>query len=104
MSCISKELKNDMYNYQINEVITNSLQTNIETIAEKSHIIIIDDKEIKNEDELQEIISKFYNIEIFDENTKIHIKLKINLREYLIISNMLFPALFKYKEVKVSGR
>lgn len=33
-----------------------------------------------------------YNEEWFDANTKVHFKLKLNLREYFIISNLLFPA------------
>ena len=37
--------------------------------------------------------------EFFNENTKIHMKMKINLREYLIITNKLYPTLIKWEEI-----
>jgi hypothetical protein len=60
--------------------------------------MLIDGVEILNKSHLLEIISNSYISEVFGENTKIHIKLKINIREYLIISNILFPSLEKFSE------
>jgi hypothetical protein len=49
--------------------------------------------EIKSEEDLNNLLSNFYDMKIFNENTQVHLKLKINLKEYLLISNVLFPTL-----------
>jgi hypothetical protein len=71
----------------------------MEEMEEKEKIIVIDDEEVRNFDEFNKILNDFYLNEkyfrIFDDNSKIHLKLKLNLREYLIISNLLFPTLIK---------
>lgn len=92
---ISEELKSDFNDYNVNTMISNALESPFEDLVEKSHILLIDNYEIKTENELDELINNFYNNKIFDENTKIHFKLKLNLREYLLISNVLFPTLIK---------
>jgi hypothetical protein len=54
---------------------------------------------IKNDLDFENLIKDVYNDEIlgkiFTGNTKIQMKLKINLREYLILTNMLYPTLIK---------
>lgn len=94
---MSNELEN-LENHDILDIMPDKLQTHICNIAKKKHIIYIDDVTIKNELELNEILKKFYSLELFNSNSKIHMKLKMNLNEYLIISNMLYPTFVKLKE------
>jgi hypothetical protein len=100
VSSISKELKNDIYCYNMNEIITDAIQK-INDIKGEKNIILIDNKEVTDEKCLNELISTFYSEKYFDEDTKIHIKLKLNLKEYLIISNLFFPTLVKIKKTVV---
>lgn len=58
---------------------------------EISNQLFIDNELIESQDEFIKIMENDYNQSIFDENTKIHIKLKLNLKEYLILTNTLFP-------------
>jgi hypothetical protein len=100
VSSISKELKNDIYCYNMDEIITDAIQK-INDIKGEKNIILIDNKEVTDEKCLNELISTFYSEKYFDEDTKIHIKLKLNLKEYLIISNLFFPTLVKIKKTVV---
>lgn len=63
----------------------------------KKHILLIDDHEILNENDFINLLQNFYTKKIFEENTKIHIKLKINLDEFLVLNNMLKPTLSLYE-------
>jgi hypothetical protein len=63
--------------------------------SKKPHKLILDNAEINSEKEFVELMENFYNSEIFDENTKIHLKLKINLYEFLIISHLVYPTFLK---------
>jgi len=82
--------KND---FDLNNIINKSIQ-NIELIEKKNHILTINNTLIKSEQDLNSFIE---NIEPWlSENNKIHLKLKINLDDYLIISNLLFPTLGIY--------
>lgn len=101
LSSISKELKSEIYTYSMETIINNALQLKFDNYIEKDHIILIDNHTINNEEELKELISNFYNNEVFNENTKIHLKLKLNLREYLIISNVLFPTLSIFEKINL---
>ena len=98
MESISKEINSELYYYSTDKIIINAIQSNPIECIEKKHIIMIDDFIINNSKNLDDLITNFYSKEIFNENTKIHIKLKLNIREYLIISNLFFPAFFKAKE------
>jgi hypothetical protein len=79
-------------------IISNAI-TEMKNENENEKTITIDDCKIKNIDEFEKILKEIYlNAnwpELFNENTKVHIKLKINLREYLILTNMLFPTFIK---------
>jgi hypothetical protein len=92
-------------NYALDDIISKSIQDFKKIkIKENSKIITIDDYPINSEEALLALIEKFYKNPvfnsthgpIFDSNTKVHLKLKLNLREYLIISNLLFPTLIKF--------
>ncbi len=74
------------------EIIDNSIQK-ISNIDEKEHVLLIDNVSIKNKEELMDLVNNFYCMDIFNVNTKVHLKLKINLREYLLISNLYYPTL-----------
>jgi hypothetical protein len=79
----------------MNDLINNALQSDIKQNIEKKHILLIDNNKIENTQEVLTLIEVFYSKEIFDENTKIHLKLKLNLREYLLISEVLYPTFIK---------
>lgn len=99
LTSISNGLDEIREDHKIKDIISKGIQ-NLEEIEEFSKIILIDDKEV-NKGELDITIREYTDGilgEFFHENTKIHMKLKINLREYLIISNMLYPTLIKWKE------
>lgn len=61
--------------------------------------LIIDNVKIESDLDFENLIKDVYGDKIlgkiFTENTKIQMKLKINLREYLILTNMLYPTLVK---------
>jgi hypothetical protein len=95
---LSKELKNlEKKNYSWLELISKSIQKeSIKNLTESEHELIIDDQPIKSDKDFELLIKNSYSLDIFDENTKIHLKLKINLREYIIITNILFPTLIQW--------
>lgn len=84
------------------EITPNSLQQ-INNIINADKIIFLDGVEIKSDKDFNETVkilyfnSNFTNI--FTENTNIHLKMKLNLNEYLILNNTHFPALIKYREI-----
>jgi len=98
MTSISEELDSLKNEYKLCDIISKSIQ-NLEEIKEHKKIITIDDQEIKNEIDFKEIIKNFYDDEIlgkiFNENSKVHIKLKLNLREYIVITNVIYPRLLR---------
>jgi hypothetical protein len=64
--------------------------------TKKKHQLILDDKVI-NKETFVALMETVYNGLIFDENSKIHFKLKINLDEFLLLSNNdLHPTLIKF--------
>jgi hypothetical protein len=98
MSSICHELDSLKNEYRLSDIVSKSLQ-NLEDIKEYKKIITIDDQKIETENDFLKIIDNFYNDEvlgqIFNENTKVHIKLKMNLREYIIVTNILYPRLLR---------
>lgn len=98
LSSISNELKNIDNDYQLNVFIDKSLQSiNKMNLIKEPHLLLIDDKVIVDSNDFNDLLENFYSKDIFDSNTKIHLKLKLNIDEYLIISNILFPTLIKFK-------
>ena len=87
--------------YKFKHIISKSIQI-MEESKENKKIIIIDNVEIENSLDFENLIKNQYNDEIlgvlFGANTKIHIKLKINLREFLIISHEIYPTLIKWEK------
>ncbi len=77
--------------------LINTIQKNIKLGKEEKHEILIDNLIVETEENLEKLIENFYNNKIFNDNTKIHVKLKLNLREFLVINNCLFPTLLEKK-------
>jgi hypothetical protein len=96
---LSKELEQLGEGFSNKNIITKSIQKfNLIDIKEELKLIIIDDRVVRTEKDFYLILETFYlnkNLPLFDQNTKVHLKLKLNLREYLIISNLLFPTFIK---------
>lgn len=90
-----KELKKLDEDIEINKLTNNSI--NKISFEKKENILIIDDNIINNNNDLNILIEKFYNPIIFSENTQIHIKLKLNINEFLIINNLFYPNLCMYE-------
>ena len=88
--------------YNMNRIISQAVG-NINEISEWKKELIIDDVKIKSDLDFENLIKDVYDDEIlgriFTENTKIQMKLKINVREYLILTNMLYPTLVKWEKV-----
>lgn len=103
LNSLSMELDKIKEEYKFSDIIENGIQKREEE-KEENKLILIDDREIKNYEELEDLINSLYFDKIlerlFNENTKIHMKLKMNLREYLIITNMLYPTLIKWKSIE----
>jgi hypothetical protein len=62
----------------LTKIITNSIQLNLKDIETFEHILLIDNNIIKNNNDFKNLINVFYKNPIFEENTKIHLKLKLN--------------------------
>lgn len=96
LDSLSKNL-NDLedYNSDLLENIIDLSITKINNCEEGGKILLIDDHEILNKTDLDLRLNSFYLNSFFSENSKIHLKLKINLREFLIISHLMYPTFFK---------
>lgn len=98
MTSICEGLDSFKDEYKICNIISKSIQ-NLKEIDEYKKIITIDDKKIENESDFTRIIENLYSSQIlgklFSENDKVHIKLKLNLREYIIVTNVLYPRLLR---------
>jgi hypothetical protein len=74
------------------QLINNPIQNlNNLTPTEEEMILLIDNQNIKSSEEFTKMLNEFYVKPLFDENTKIHLKLKVNLKDYLLISEILKP-------------
>lgn len=81
----------------LTKLIDKAIQSNFEDAQEEKHELLVDGNIVSSSEKFDELLLNQYNHEIFHENTKVHLKLKINLNEYLIISNTLFPTFLKYE-------
>ena len=84
-------------NYDTKNLFKDTIQDIVE-MQENDKIISIDDAIIKNSLEFDDFVKEYVDgdlSEFFNENTEIHMKMKVNLREYLIMTNELYPTLVK---------
>jgi hypothetical protein len=101
LTSIKEELDVLGSEYDVKSLLSNTIQ-DFGDMKENEKIISIDDVIIKNNLEFIGFIKKQIDgdlVEFFNENTKIHMKMKINLREYLIMTNVLYPTLVKWEEI-----
>lgn len=91
-----EEIRKNMGEESLNDVVTSSISNIVET--EGKELIYIDGVEI-NEINSKDIFF-FYSIEAFDENTLIHIKLKLTLSNFLRLNFELFPYFYDTKCIK----
>lgn len=98
LKSLKKELDVLGEEYELKEIIANSVSKSCEEKGEK--MLLIDDTLINNDKDFDDNLNEFYlGGEYFHENTKVHLKLKMNLNEYLLITNDKYPALVKVVEV-----
>lgn len=99
MTSISSNLDVLKQEYKINDIVSKGIHA-LREEDEKEKEIIVDDIRISSGSEFEDILKNQYNCKIlgkiFSENTKVHLKLKLNLREYLIITNVLYPTLIRW--------
>ena len=101
LTSIKEELDVLGSEYDIKTLLSNTIQ-NFDNMEENEKIISINDVIIKNNLEFESFIKEQIDgdlAEFFNENTKIQMKMKMNLREYLIITNILYPTLVKWEEI-----
>ena len=97
----SKNLEENVEKYPLEEIIDNALQKPLINWKEERQIILIDDNIIYNLEDIHDLLNTFYNKDIFEENTIIHLKLKLNLREYLLISEKIYhPTFIKWESTQ----
>lgn len=94
---ISESLQSLEDSYSTNNIFENSIQCEVLKKEEFPHILYLDGSDITNKSECLKIVKETYINKAFTENTKVHLKLKINIREFLIISHMLFPSFEQFK-------
>jgi len=81
------------------ENINNFIEEKINYKADYvEHKMFIDDIEIYSKEDLIKKIEKEYDDRLFNENTKIRMKLKINLNDFLLLQNVYIPTLFFYED------
>ena len=95
LSSLSRELDSLDPEYNWENLISESLSTGL-NVHERTHILSLDEAEVTSEEGLFKLLET-YKKDIFDENSKVHLKLRLNLREYLIISNVLYPVFVKWE-------
>lgn len=101
LTSIKEELGKLDSSYDTKNLFENTIQDIVE-MQENDKIISIDDTIIKNSSEFDDFIKEYVAGDLsvfFNENTKIHMKMKINLREYLIMTNELYPTLVKWEKI-----
>ncbi len=92
---LSDNLDNIKDDFKIEYILNKSIGV-IEIKKEDKKILIIDDIEIKDYDDFKKKMKEFYiDFPLIEKNDKVHIKLKMNIREFLIISQILKPTFWK---------
>ena len=101
LSELSNNLEKIKEEISFENLIRDSIQDDIK-LENKTPILLLDDIEIKSNEEFEKRIQEFYLNkdfkDVFTENTKIDFKLKLNLNEYLALTNTIKPVLVKFSK------
>jgi len=90
LSELSKEL-DLLEDYDWADIINEDfLDKNLLNINKRTRSILIDNKVVENIDKWEPDL-----LELYTENTKICMSLRLNLKDYLILTNLLTPGLFQ---------
>ncbi len=85
----------------LKELITDSIHKSIK-IEKKEKVLLLDDVELKTNQDFENCLQNYYlnrNFKnLFNENTEVHFKLKLNLNEYLALTNILNPTFVKFSK------
>lgn len=81
--------------YRLSDIVSKGIHA-LKDVDEGEKELIIDDVLINSDGEFEDILKNKYDCQIFNENSKVHLKLRLNLREYLIITNVLYPTLIRW--------
>ena len=95
-ACISEEVTSINPEYTTRRLLSTSINADL-VLPQKKHQILLDDSIIVDVDELDRRLSGVYNNAFFEENSVAHLKLKINVGEYLLLQNAAFPHLGYYE-------
>jgi len=63
--------------------------------SNQNKIFLIDDFEIKKFEDFKEIIEKEYTKSYYSENSTLRFKIKLNVKEFIILQNALYPRLIE---------
>ena len=91
---MSIDLDNLGEEYDSKYLFKNSLQ-NLKKLEEFEKVIIIYNLLIRNENNFNKVLDKTINDDFYNSNTKINLKLKLNIREFLIINHCPYPPYIK---------
>jgi hypothetical protein len=100
LSSLSKELSMEKHATSMTSLLAGSMQSGeIRDLLEFPRILLIDDEIVECDQKCEFLIKNFYLSErfstIFTENTDVRLKLKLNLREYLYLTNEGHPGFVK---------
>lgn len=100
LKSLSEELKNLEDDYSLENLLSGGIQeSKIFKFEKMDHILMIDDVVISDNVDFYKLVNEsIYNESIVSENDKVHLKLKINLGEFVVISQVLFPTFLKFEK------
>jgi hypothetical protein len=81
-----------MAEYEENSLFSKSINPNF-VCPKAQRLLFVDDLKIENVDAFIFEINSEYNKPFYSANSVVHFKLKINLIEYVLLQNSLFPRL-----------
>lgn len=91
---ISKELQKQEHDFA--SVLDAEIRTRWDFSKKIEREISINDVKIASWEALDSYLKSDSSLQLFDENTKIHIRLQLNLDEFLLLSNAYTPALILF--------
>ena len=92
---LSLKIEDVEEDYKNGTYFSNSINSNF-TYSKVEHVLILDDLIIANEIDFIQIVDNNYNNFLYDENSVICLKLKVNVVEFIILQNTAFPRIVFY--------